>query len=204
MTKKKTKKKNKNIIMIDNYDSFTYNIVQYIGEIGYTTTVLRSKETTIEEIAALKPDTIIISPGPGWPKDAGISIEAVNKFCKNIPILGVCLGHQVIGVAFGGRITHAKRLMHGKTSEIYHSGDRLFKGIPQGFMATRYHSLIIDRKGLPSDIEVIAETKEKEIMAIRHKKFPVWGVQFHPESILTEYGKDIIKNFLDIVYEKEK
>ncbi len=186
------------VVMIDNYDSFTYNIVQYVGQLGFEVVVWRSKEVTIDNIKDLCPDKIIISPGPGWPEDAGISLEVIKQFCESVPILGVCLGHQCIAVAFGGRIINAKRLMHGKTSPIFHNGKDIFKGIPQGFRATRYHSLVVERSSLPNVLEITAESDDGEIMAIRHRKFPVWGVQFHPESILTEYGKQLIKNFLTL------
>ncbi len=188
--------------MIDNYDSFTYNIVQYIGELGYKTRVVRSKEVGIDFVKKYRPDRIIISPGPGWPESAGISIEVVREVFDRVPILGVCLGHQCIAVAFGGKIVHAKRLMHGKVSAIYHKRDPLFARIPQGFVATRYHSLVVDGKSLPKVLKVIAETEDGEIMAIRHRKFPVWGVQFHPESILTEYGKELLSNFIHSSGEK--
>ncbi len=186
------------LLMIDNYDSFTYNIVQYIGELGYRTEVVRSKEVGGEFVEEFDPDKIIISPGPGWPESAGISIEVIRRFSGKRPILGVCLGHQCIGVAFGGKIVHAKRLMHGKVSKIRHTRDPLFAGIPQGFLATRYHSLVIDPKTLPKDLKVIAESEDGEIMAIRHRSLPVWGVQFHPESILTEYGKELLANFIHL------
>ncbi len=182
--------------MIDNYDSFTYNIVQYIGELGYDITVFRSRDVTVEDVKRFSPDKIIISPGPGWPKDAGISLDVIREFAGKVPILGVCLGHQCIGVAFGGRIIHARRLMHGKVSKIYHDDDVLFAGIPQGFVATRYHSLVVDPKTLPETLKAIAHSEDGEIMALRHKALPIWGVQFHPESILTEYGKEMLANFI--------
>lgn len=184
------------ILMIDNYDSFTYNLVQYLKELGAKLIVYRNDVINIEEIKKLKPTRIVISPGPGRPKDAGISNEVVREFASSIPILGVCLGHQCIAEVFGGKIVKAERLMHGKVSLIYHNEKTIFKDIPNPFEATRYHSLIVERKSLPSCLEIIAETKDKEIMAIKHKKLPVWGVQFHPESILTAVGKDILKNFL--------
>lgn len=184
------------ILMIDNYDSFTYNLVQYLGELGEKLEVYRNDKITISQIKDLKPKQIIISPGPGRPQDAGISEDVIKRFSGEIPILGVCLGHQAIGEAFGGEITRADRIMHGKTSMIYHNGRGIFKGIKNPFSATRYHSLIIKRDSLPSCLEIIAETKEKEIMGVKHKEYGVWGVQFHPESILTKEGKKILANFI--------
>ncbi len=184
------------ILMIDNYDSFTYNLVQYLGELGEDLKVVRNDKITISRIRAMRPKKIVISPGPGFPKDAGISNTIISEFGKDIPILGVCLGHQCIGEVFGGRIIRASRLMHGKTSKIYHNGKEIFKGIPNPFEATRYHSLIVERKTLPACLEITAQTKEKEIMGLRHKRYPIWGVQFHPESILTREGKKILSNFL--------
>ncbi|MCX5726484.1 MAG: aminodeoxychorismate/anthranilate synthase component II [Candidatus Saganbacteria bacterium] len=184
------------ILMIDNYDSFTYNLVQYLGELGADIKVARNDEISISDIKKLKPEKIIISPGPGYPKDAGISCNVIKAFAGKVPILGVCLGHQAIGYVFGGEIVRAKRLMHGKTSEIYHDGKTIFKGIKNPFTATRYHSLIVKRETLPKVLEISAWTKEKEIMGLRHKKFKVEGVQFHPESILTDAGKKILANFL--------
>jgi anthranilate synthase component II len=184
------------ILMIDNYDSFTYNLVQYFGELGADMRVFRNDKITISRIAALKPEKIVISPGPGRPEDAGISCEAIRAFAGKIPILGVCLGHQAIGYVYGGSIVGAKKLMHGKTSMIYHNGKTIFKGIPDPFEATRYHSLLVERKTLPECLEITARTKENEIMGLKHKKYPLWGVQFHPESILTKSGKDILANFL--------
>jgi anthranilate synthase/aminodeoxychorismate synthase-like glutamine amidotransferase len=184
------------ILMIDNYDSFTYNLVQYLGELGQDTKVARNDKIILSRIRSLKPEKIVISPGPGYPKDAGISMDVIREFGGRIPILGVCLGHQCIGEAFGGRIVRARRLMHGKTSNIYHNGKDIFKGIPDPFEATRYHSLIVERKTLPSCLEITAETKTKEIMGLKHKKYPIWGVQFHPESILTESGIKLLANFL--------
>ncbi len=183
------------ILMIDNYDSFTYNLVQYLGELGGTLKVFRNDKITIDEIRKLRPSHIVISPGPKWPKDAGIAEDVIREFSGDTPILGVCLGHQCIGEVFGGRIVLAKKLMHGKTSLIYHKGHTIFKGIKNPFEATRYHSLLVDRKDLPSCLEIIAETKEKEIMGLKHKRFPVWGIQFHPESRWTKAGKDILANF---------
>ena len=187
------------IVMIDNYDSFTYNLVQYLGELGQRLSVFRNDQVTLEKIERLRPKWIVISPGPGSPKDAGISCDVIRHFGGKIPILGVCLGHQCMGEVYGGRVVQARRLMHGKTSPIYHKGTTIFKDIPSPFQATRYHSLIVEQKGLPSSLEVTAWTEdiaEKEIMALKHKEYPVWGVQFHPESILTEPGKKILENFL--------
>ncbi len=184
------------ILMIDNYDSFTYNLVQYLGELGAELAVFRNDKITILQIKRLKPTHIVISPGPGRPKDAGISKEVIAEFAPKIPILGVCLGHQAIAEVFGAKIVRAKRLMHGKTSLIYHNKKDIFKNIPNPFEATRYHSLIVKRDSLPECFEITAQTKEKEIMAIKHKKYPVFGVQFHPESILTSVGRDILNNFL--------
>jgi len=187
------------ILIIDNYDSFTYNLVQYIGELGPgKMQVYRNDKITIGGVKKLKPARIVISPGPKWPKDAGISKELIRIFAGKVPILGVCLGHQCIGEVFGGRIVLAPKIMHGKVSLVYHNGKTIFKGIENPFEATRYHSLLVARQGLPDCLEVTAETKEKEIMALKHKKFAVWGVQFHPESILTKAGKDILRNFLNI------
>ena len=182
--------------MIDNYDSFTYNLVQYLGEMGEKLIVYRNDKITLEEIKKLKPVHIVISPGPGRPEDAGISKDLIREFAGKIPILGVCLGHQCIGEVFGGKVVGAKRLMHGKTSLIYHNGKDIFKGVENPFEATRYHSLIVERESLPSCLEITAETKEKEIMGLKHKDYPIWGVQFHPESILTKEGKKILKNFV--------
>lgn len=186
------------IVLIDNYDSFTYNLVQYLGELGVKLQVFRNDKISLAEIAKLKPEKIVISPGPGRPKDAGISCAVIRKFAGEIPILGICLGHQCIGKVFGGKIVKAKKLMHGKTSLIYHTGIDVLKGIKSPFMATRYHSLLVERKSLPKVLEVIAQTKEKEIMGVKHKTLPVWGLQFHPESILTKEGKRILKNFIKL------
>ena len=188
------------ILMIDNYDSFTYNLVQYFGELKAVLKVYRNDAITIKQIEKMQPDRIVISPGPGRPEDAGISVDIIKCFSGKIPVLGVCLGHQSIGYAYGGKIIRAKHLMHGKTSLISHDGKTLFKGIDNPFEATRYHSLVIDKKTLPGCLEVTAWTKDKdrEIMALRHKKFPLWGVQFHPESILTKEGKGILNNFLKL------
>jgi anthranilate synthase/aminodeoxychorismate synthase-like glutamine amidotransferase len=184
--------------MIDNYDSFTYNLVQYLGELGEDLQVYRNDKITLSGIKKLKPKAIVISPGPGRPEDAGVSIDVIREFKGQVPILGVCLGHQAIGYAFGGRIIRAKNLMHGKTSLIYHSGKDIFKGLSNPFEATRYHSLLVDDKDLPKELTVTARTKQKEIMGLRHKKFPIYGVQFHPESIMTKEGKQLLKNFLNL------
>jgi len=186
------------ILMIDNYDSFTYNLVQYLGELGEKLEVYRNDKISVVDIKRLKPKQIVISPGPGEPKNAGISEDVIREFSGKIPILGTCLGHQAIGEVFGGEVIRADRIMHGKTSLIYHNGKTIFKGVANPFAATRYHSLIVKRETLPGCLEIIAETKEKEIMAIKHKKFSVWGVQFHPESILTVEGKKILANFLKV------
>ena len=184
------------ILLIDNYDSFTYNLVQYFGELGEKLRVFRNDKISLKGIAGLKPEKLVISPGPGRPKDAGISCALIRRFCGEIPILGICLGHQCVGQVFGGKIVHAQKLMHGKTSLIYHNEKNIFKGIKNPFVATRYHSLIVERKSLPRCLEVIAQTKDKEIMGLKHRRLPVWGLQFHPESILTKEGKKILKNFL--------
>ncbi|MBF0384695.1 MAG: aminodeoxychorismate/anthranilate synthase component II [Candidatus Omnitrophica bacterium] len=184
-------------LMIDNYDSFTYNLVQYFAELGADFKVFRNDEITIEEIKQFKPRKIVISPGPGNPQSAGISVEVIKEFSGIVPILGVCLGHQAIGYAFGSRIIRAKNLMHGKTSKISHNGKDIFKALPNPFDATRYHSLVVDRNTLNPCLEVTAESEDGEIMALRHKNFSLWGIQFHPESILTKHGKDLLKNFLN-------
>jgi anthranilate synthase/aminodeoxychorismate synthase-like glutamine amidotransferase len=184
------------ILVVDNYDSFTYNLVQYLQELGEKVLVFRNDKITVAGIRKLRPDRILISPGPGGPQDAGISCDVIREFAGKTPILGVCLGHQCIGFAFGGTIRIAAKIMHGKTSLIYHDKRDIFRGIPNPFEATRYHSLLVENKGLPSCLEITAWTKEKEIMGLRHRKYPVWGVQFHPESILTRAGKDILANFL--------
>lgn len=184
------------ILMVDNYDSFTYNLVQYLGSLGQEIKVFRNDKISIAKIKKLKPEKIVISPGPGRPEDAGISCRVIAEFKGKLPILGVCLGHQAIGYVLGGRIIGAKRLMHGKTSMIYHNQKNIFKDIPNPFEATRYHSLIVEKKSLPEILEVIAWTKEGEIMGLKHKKYPLWGLQFHPESILTKVGLDILRNFL--------
>jgi anthranilate synthase/aminodeoxychorismate synthase-like glutamine amidotransferase len=185
------------ILVIDNYDSFTYNIVQYLGELGADIQVVRNDEVSVDDILAKKPTHILISPGPCSPKEAGISVDTIQKLAGKIPILGVCLGHQSIGYAFGGDIVRAGKLMHGKTSQISHDGKGVFKGMPNPFRATRYHSLVIKKETLPKDLEVTATSEDGEIMGVRHKTLPVEGVQFHPESILTEDGKKLLKNFLD-------
>lgn len=184
------------ILMIDNYDSFTYNLVQYLGEMGQQLKVVRNDEISVADIRKIKPGKIVISPGPGTPEEAGISVSIIQEYAGKIPILGVCLGHQAIGYAFGGKIMRADRLMHGKTSLIYHNGIEIFKGLPNPFEATRYHSLIVERKSLPECLAITAETKEKEIMGLQHRKYAVYGVQFHPESILTKEGKHILENFI--------
>ncbi|MFA6141667.1 MAG: aminodeoxychorismate/anthranilate synthase component II [Candidatus Omnitrophota bacterium] len=186
------------ILVIDNYDSFTYNLVQYLGELGANLEVYRNDKITLGRINRMKPAKIVISPGPGEPKNAGISEDVIRTFGKSIPVLGVCLGHQAIGEVFGGRIIGAKSLMHGKVSLIYHNGKEIFKGIKNPFEATRYHSLIVERKSFPKTLKITAETKDKEIMGLQHVKYPIYGVQFHPESILTLEGKKILKNFLEI------
>lgn len=186
------------LLMIDNYDSFTYNIVQYFGQLGEDVQVHRNDKITLAEIEALHPDRIVISPGPCSPEEAGISVAAIKHFAGKIPLLGVCLGHQSIGVAFGGKVVRSASLMHGKTSPIHHDGKELFAGLPNPFQATRYHSLIVERSSLPDCLEVTAWVESDEIMGLRHKELPIWGVQFHPESILTEGGMDLLGNFLHI------
>jgi len=190
------------VVMVDNYDSFTYNLVQYFGELGADVTVVRNDEVTVEDIEALSPDKIVISPGPCTPNEAGISVETILKFVGKLPILGVCLGHQSIGNAFGGDIVHAKSIMHGKTSPVYHYDSGVFKGLNNPFIATRYHSLVIDQQTLPDCLEITAWTQDEsgnidEIMGVRHKELDIEGVQFHPESILTEHGHDMLRNFLE-------
>ena len=186
------------LLMIDNYDSFTYNLVQYFGELGEDVRVFRNDKISMPEIETLRPDRIVISPGPCSPEEAGISIASIKHFAGRIPILGVCLGHQAIGAAFGGKVIRSASLMHGKTSPIHHDGRDLFKGLPNPFEATRYHSLIVERSTLPPSLEMTAWVMEGEIMGLRHREFPVWGVQFHPESILTVGGMDILRNFLEM------
>lgn len=185
------------ILVIDNYDSFTYNLVQYLGELGYEVEVRRNDAVTLDDIAAMKPDQIVISPGPGRPDDAGISVELIKRFCQEIPILGVCLGHQAIGQAFGGEVVRANKILHGKVSPIEHDQKGMFHNLPSPLMATRYHSLIVEEP-LPDSLEITARGKDAEVMAMRHKEFPVIGVQFHPESVLTEYGHEMLRNFLQI------
>jgi anthranilate synthase/aminodeoxychorismate synthase-like glutamine amidotransferase len=184
------------LLVIDNYDSFTYNLVQYLGELGAEMAIHRNDRITLQEIEKMKPSKIVISPGPCTPKEAGISVDLIRKFGAEIPILGVCLGHQAIGEAFGGEVVRAPRLMHGKTSMIKHDGRGVYRGLPNPFEATRYHSLIIRRETMPKVLEITAWTEEGEVMGVRHKTFPIEGVQFHPESILTKVGKDLLKNFL--------
>ena len=184
------------ILFIDNYDSFTYNLVQYVGELGAALKVVRNDVCTVEDLLALKPDKLIVSPGPCTPKEAGISCDAIKHFAPLIPTFGVCLGHQCIAHTFGGNVIRADRIMHGKTSPIRHNSKDIFKGMPNPFRATRYHSLIVERSTLPKELEITAETEEGEIMGFRHKEYPLYGVQFHPESILTEEGKRMIRNFL--------
>ena len=185
------------ILMIDNYDSFTFNLVQYLGELGAEVKVVRNDEISLEEVARLKPARIVISPGPCTPNEAGISLGAISRFGGEIPILGVCLGHQAIGQAFGGKVVKAARIMHGKVSSVRHDGKGVFAGIPDGFCATRYHSLAVERESLPDCLEITARSEEGEIMGLRHRTLPVEGVQFHPEAMLTEHGHAMLKNFLE-------
>ncbi|PZT52533.1 aminodeoxychorismate/anthranilate synthase component II [Paenibacillus silvae] len=184
------------ILVIDNYDSFTYNLVQYLGELGETVEVRRNDEIDLAGIEALAPDHILISPGPCTPNEAGISLAVIDHFKGSIPIFGVCLGHQAIGQAFGGNVIRADRMMHGKTSEMHHQGTSVFTGLPSPFTATRYHSLIVERSSLPECLEITAETAEGEIMGLRHKEYAIEGVQFHPESIITDHGHQMLRNFL--------
>ena len=184
------------ILVLDNYDSFTYNLVQYFGELGAELVVRRNDRTTIDEVEELRPEKICISPGPGTPDEAGISNDLIRHFGPRIPVLGVCLGHQCIGQVYGGEVVRAERIMHGKTSPILHEGDGVFRGLPIPFEATRYHSLIVRRETLPEELEVVAETSDREIMGLRHRQYPVHGVQFHPESIMTGEGKKLLANFL--------
>ena len=190
------------VFVLDNYDSFTYNLVQYLGELGAEVEVRRNDQISLEEIEALRPERIVISPGPCTPQDAGISIELIRRFGSQVPILGVCLGHQAIGAAFGGKVVRAPQLMHGKTSEVEHDGRTVFRGLPSPLTATRYHSLIVEEESLPLDLEVTAHTANPDgsrvIMGLRHRRFPIEGVQFHPESVLTKHGKQIVANFLGI------
>jgi anthranilate synthase component 2 len=184
--------------MIDNYDSFTFNIVQYFGQLGEDVRVYRNDRITLAEIEALDPDRLVISPGPCSPEEAGISVAAIRHFAGKIPILGVCLGHQSIGAAFGGKVVRSSTLMHGKTSPIHHNGQGLFRGLPSPFSATRYHSLVVERSSFPDCLEITAWVEEGEVMGLAHKDLPIWGVQFHPESILTEGGMDILRNYLEL------
>ena len=186
------------ILVIDNYDSFTYNLVQYLGELGVEPVVYRNDAITVDQMLQLGPERMLISPGPGVPRDAGVTIDAIRAFAGKIPILGVCLGNQAIGEAFGGSVVRAPYLMHGKTSEICHDSATIFRGLPYRFKATRYHSLIVKKEGLPDLLEVSATTPDGLIMGLRHRRFPVEGVQFHPESVMTEYGKKLLQNFLDL------
>ena len=197
-----TDKQHTHVVMIDNYDSFTYNLVQYLGELGAQVTVVRNDEANIEDIERLKPDQIVIPPGPCTPNEAGISVEVIHQFANIYPILGVCLGHQSIGHAFGGKIIHAKQIMHGKTSTVHHNNQGVFKDLSNPYIATRYHSLVIDQTCLPDCLTITAWTENEhgkldEIMGIQHKTLPIEGVQFHPESILTEHGHDLLSNFLN-------
>ncbi len=189
------------LLMIDNYDSFTYNLVQYFGELGEEIEVFRNDKISIPEIEKLNPEMLVISPGPGTPKDAGVSLDMINHFKGKIPILGVCLGHQCIGEVFGGKIVSAPRLMHGKTSFIHHEGKDIFQGLSNPFEATRYHSLVVEKKSIPDCLEITAWTDQQEIMGLKHKNYLVIGVQFHPESILTKEGKQLLKNFLNLSQE---
>ena len=190
------------ILVLDNYDSFTYNLVQYLGELGAEVEVRRNDQVTVNEVAALHPERIVISPGPCTPKEAGISMELIRYFAGKVPLLGVCLGHQALGEAFGGTVVRAKNLMHGKTSQVAHDGKTIFRNLPSPFTANRYHSLIVAEKNLPAELEITATTTESDgsrvIMGLRHRKFPMEGVQFHPESVLTPHGKQIIANFLGL------
>jgi len=190
------------VVMVDNYDSFTYNLVQYFGELGADVTVVRNDQVSVDDIEKLAPDKIVISPGPCTPKEAGVSVDTILKFAGKIPLLGVCLGHQSIGYAFGGNVIHAKSIMHGKTSLVYHHDKGVFKGLSNPFTATRYHSLVIEQATLPDCLEVTAWTQDEagnidEIMGVRHRTLDIEGVQFHPESILTEHGHDLLRNFLE-------
>jgi anthranilate synthase/aminodeoxychorismate synthase-like glutamine amidotransferase len=186
------------ILLVDNYDSFTYNLAQYLGQMGKELFIRRNDQITLDEIARLRPERIIISPGPCTPKEAGICVPLVRRFAGEMPILGVCLGHQAIGEAFGGRVIRAREIMHGKTSEITHDGKTIFRNLSQPFVATRYHSLIVERKSLPPELEISAETVDGTIMGLRHRKLPIEGVQFHPESVLTDSGFQLLENFLSV------
>ena len=184
------------LLVIDNYDSFTYNLVQYLGELGQQVRVVRNNEVAVDDVERMCPEAIVISPGPCTPNEAGISLEVISRLAGKIPILGVCLGHQAIGQAFGGKVIRAKEVVHGKTSRVFHDDKGLFAGLPNPFEATRYHSLIVERSSLPECLEITAKTWDEEIMGLRHKSLPVEGVQFHPESFLTKVGKDLLRNFL--------
>lgn len=186
------------LLVIDNYDSFTYNLVQYFGQMGVEQRVYRNDEITAEQAAALDPDRVLLSPGPCSPNEAGITLDIIRTFAGKKPIFGVCLGHQAVGQYFGGKVVRAKRLMHGKTSPILHRGTDVFKNMPVGFSATRYHSLLVERESFPRDLEITAETAEGEVMGLRHRTLPIWGVQFHPESIATENGMKILQNFMEL------
>ncbi len=186
------------ILVIDNYDSFTYNLVQYLGELGAEMKVFRNDKITVKEAVALKPEKVLVSPGPCTPREAGSSCDMIREFGPRVPLLGVCLGHQSIGEVYGGKVVRAARLMHGKTSPMLHQGESVFKGLPSPFDATRYHSLIVERESLPACLKITAETAEGEIMGLQHVEHPVHGVQFHPESILTQHGRQLLQNFLDL------
>ncbi len=185
------------LLVIDNFDSFTYNLVQYFGQLGVEQRVFRNNEITPKEALALNPDRVLLSPGPCSPREAGVTLDMIGAFAGRKPIFGVCLGHQAVGHFYGGHVVRADRLMHGKTSPITHRNTDLFKGLPQGFAATRYHSLLVERSTFPSELEITAETAEGEVMGLRHRTLPIWGVQFHPESIATEGGMKILQNFLE-------
>ncbi len=191
------------IFVLDNYDSFTYNLVQYLGELGAELEVRRNDQTTVQEIQSMMPEAIVLSPGPGRPEDAGILLETIRNFAGKVPILGVCLGHQAIGEVFGGEVIAAPSLVHGKTTDVYHDGKTIFRGLPSPFAAGRYHSLVVDPKIIPAELEVSATTKEGVVMGLRHRRFPVEGVQFHPESVLTPDGRKLLKNFLDLLPVRE-
>ncbi len=191
------------IAVIDNYDSFTYNLVQYLGELGAEIEVYRNDAITVDELEQRRPNAVLISPGPGEPDDAGISSEVIRTLGQNTPLLGVCLGHQCIGEVFGGRVERAPQLVHGKMSQVHHNGDALFEGVPSPFEAGRYHSLIVAADGLPPELDVIASTDDGDVMALRHRVYPIFGVQFHPESVLTGYGKRILRNFLNFARRKD-
>jgi len=186
------------LLVIDNFDSFTYNLVQYFGQLGVEQRIFRNSEITPEQALALNPDRVMLSPGPCSPREAGVTLDMIKAFAGRKPILGVCLGHQAVGDYFGGRVVRAGRLMHGKTSPILHKGTDVFRGMPQGFAATRYHSLLVERETFPAELEITAETAEGEVMGLRHRTLPIWGVQFHPESIATEGGMKILQNFLEL------